>query len=84
MVLEEKIPAGDVVGLVVEAGRPLVTEARVFDVWKGKNIPTGKKSIAFSLTYQAADRVLMAEEIEETREKIIKRLSDALGARLRD
>jgi len=84
VVLEEKIPAGDVMGLVVEAGRPLVTEARVFDVWKGKNIPTGKKSIAFSLTYQAADRVLMAEEIEETREKIIKRLSDALGARLRE
>lgn len=83
-VLKEEISAQELVNVAMDAGRPLVKGVHVFDVWKGKKIPTGRKSIAFSLTYQANDRVLKADEIKETRERIIKRLSDKLGARLRE
>jgi len=83
-VVGEEIPAQEIVNVVMEAGRPLVKEVAIFDVWKGKNIPGGKKSVAFSMTYQAADRFLKADEIKRTREKIIRRLSDVLGAKLRE
>jgi phenylalanyl-tRNA synthetase beta chain len=84
VVLADKIPANELVDVVLEAGRPLVKEATVFDVWKGNSIPVGKRSIAFSLTYQADDHVLGADEIKNTREKIIKRLSETFSARLRE
>ncbi len=83
-VVAEEIPAHEIVRVVMEAGSPLVKEVVIFDVWKGKNIPVGKKSIAFSMTYQAANRVLKADEITRTRERIIRRLSEALSARLRE
>jgi phenylalanyl-tRNA synthetase beta chain len=67
----------------MRTGGPLVTEAAVFDVWKGEKIPAGKKSVAFSLTYQADDHVLKASEIDRVRERIIRSLSETLGARLR-
>jgi phenylalanyl-tRNA synthetase beta chain len=84
VVLADKIPANALVDVVLEAGRPLVKEAMVFDVWKGNSIPVGKRSIAFSLTYQADDHVLGADEIKNTRERIIKRLFEAFSARLRE
>jgi len=84
VVLEEKIPAQEIVKVAIEAGRPLVKEAAVFDVWKGDRIPAGKKSIAFSLTYQADDRVLKADEMKQIRERIIRQLSETFGARLRE
>ncbi|MBW2122110.1 MAG: phenylalanine--tRNA ligase subunit beta [Deltaproteobacteria bacterium] len=84
VVLKEEIPFHEIVSVVMEAGSPLVKEVELFDVWRGAKIPEGEKSIAFSLVYQADDHVLRAEEIKETRESIIDRLSDALGARLRE
>ncbi len=83
-ILAEDIPAHEIVNVVMEAGKPLVKEVVIFDVWRGKNIRAGKKSVAFSLTYQATDRVLKAGEIKRTRERIIQRLSDTLDARLRE
>ncbi len=83
-VLSEEISAHELVNVVMEAGKPLVTDVSIFDVWKGKNIPAGKKSVAFSMTYQAPDRVLNADEIKRTREKVIKGLSESLGASLRE
>jgi phenylalanyl-tRNA synthetase beta chain len=84
VVLEEEIPVHEIVRLAVEAGSPLVREVTVFDLWKGEKIPAGEKSVAFSLTYQADDRVLGADEMRETRERIIRRLAETLGARLRE
>jgi len=84
VVLEEEIPADRIVQVALEAGRPLVKEAVVFDIWKGEKIPAGRKSIAFSLTYQAEDHVLRADEMKQTRERIVKRLTDTLGASLRE
>jgi phenylalanyl-tRNA synthetase beta chain len=84
VVLEDDIPADRIVQLALEAGRPLVKEAVIFDIWKGEKIPAGRKSIAFSLTYQAEDHVLRADEMKQTRERIVKRLTEALGASLRE
>ena len=54
-----------------------------FDVYEGKNIPAGKKSLAFHITYQADDRTLKDEEVKKIEEKIIKGLEEKLGAEIR-
>ena len=84
MVLDEEVPADRIVQVALEAGRPLIREAVVFDVWRGGKIPGGKKSLAFSLTYQSEDHVLKADEIKQTREEIVRHLCDTLGASLRE
>jgi len=84
VVLGEDVPADRIVQVALEAGRPLIKEAVIFDVWRGGKIPDGKKSIAFSLTYQSEDHVLKADEMKQTRELIVRQLCDTLGASLRE
>ncbi|MEX1253557.1 MAG: phenylalanine--tRNA ligase subunit beta [Dehalococcoidia bacterium] len=61
----------------------LVRRARVFDVYEGDRIPAGKKSLAFSVTYQAPDRTLTDEEVAKARQSILERLKREAGAELR-
>lgn len=55
----------------------------LFDIYQGKGIDTGKKSIAFSVSYQAEDRTLTDEEVEEMVEKLKGELSRTFNALLR-
>ncbi len=61
----------------------LVESARVFDVYGGEGIAAGKKSIAFSVTYRAADRTLSDEDVGRARAKLLERLRREHGAELR-
>jgi phenylalanyl-tRNA synthetase beta chain len=60
-----------------------VEAVNLFDLYRGEQIGAGKKSLAYSLVYQAGDRTLTDEEVAEIRRKIITRLTEALGAELR-
>jgi phenylalanyl-tRNA synthetase beta chain len=60
-----------------------VTNIRLFDIYRGAQIGEGNKSLAYSLTYQAADRTLTDQEASQVRNKIVRRLEQELGARLR-
>jgi phenylalanyl-tRNA synthetase beta chain len=59
---------------------PLVREAAVFDEYQGEPIPEGRKSLAFSIAYQAPDRTLTDADVKKAREKIVARLAAKLGA----
>ena len=61
----------------------LVSDMQLFDLYVGEQIPDDKKSIAFRLTYQAADRTLKDEEVDKVQKHILERLSKELGAILR-
>jgi phenylalanyl-tRNA synthetase beta chain len=61
----------------------LVSDLQLFDLYVGEQVPAGKKSVAFRLTYQAADRTLKDEEVDEVQQRILERLSKELGAILR-
>ena len=61
---------------------PILERIRFFDLFRGKQVPKGKKSVAFSLTFRAPDRTLRSEEVEEARQSCIKALV-GLGAELR-
>jgi phenylalanyl-tRNA synthetase beta chain len=84
LVVDEEIPAGQVAFLINQTGGKTLTEVRLFDVYRGEQLGTGKKSLAYSLTYQAEDRTLTDDEVAKLRRKIVKRLERELGAKLRD
>lgn len=61
----------------------LIENIFIFDVYQGKGIPEGKKSIAFRITYRAFDRTLTAEEVENIHNKLIGKIMAETGAVLR-
>lgn len=62
---------------------PLVTEATIFDVYSGKPVPPGKKSLAYRLIYQSPRHTLTDEEVNEIQQQILDKLAKQLGATLR-
>lgn len=82
-VLDEATPAADVTALIWQTGGKMLTELQLFDVFRGGQLGSGKKSLAYHLTYQAADRTLTDKETAQVRNRIIKRLEIELGAKLR-
>jgi phenylalanyl-tRNA synthetase beta chain len=67
---------------VIEAA-PLVREARVFDVYVGGQVPAGKKSVAFAVTYQSDDHTLTDDEVAKAQRKLLERLRREFGAEVR-
>jgi phenylalanyl-tRNA synthetase beta chain len=82
-VVPDEVLAEDIEGQIRQAGGALLQEVRLFDVYRGEQIEQGRKSLAYALTFQAADRTLTDEEVAKVRHKIIKRLDEELGAKLR-
>lgn len=61
----------------------LLARVRLFDVFRSNVLGSDKKSLAYSLTYQAPDRTLTDTEATQIRQKIIRRLEQELSAKLR-
>jgi phenylalanyl-tRNA synthetase beta chain len=83
VVVDEKIPAGQVAGVIKQAAGRIMTDITLFDVYRSDQIGTGKKSLAYSLTYQATDKTLTDSDVAQIRQRIIRRLDQELGAKLR-
>ncbi|HLB46771.1 MAG TPA: phenylalanine--tRNA ligase subunit beta, partial [Anaerolineales bacterium] len=83
LVVDEGVAASRVESLIRETGGEMLTDVRLFDLYKGGQIGAGKKSLAYRLTYQAEDRTLTDAEAAQVREKIIRRANEMLGAVLR-
>lgn len=83
LVVDESLPAGQVEALIRQTGGKLLTGLALFDVFRGEQIGTGKKSLAYQLTYQNAERTLTDEDVAKLRQRIIRRLEQELGAQLR-
>jgi phenylalanyl-tRNA synthetase beta chain len=81
IVVDADVSAGR--GLEIIRASPLVTDAGVIDVYTGDQIPAGKKSLAFSITYQARDRTLSDADVAKQRDRIVERLRRELNAELR-
>jgi phenylalanyl-tRNA synthetase beta chain len=76
-------PAEKVLAEIRVAGGDLLTAAELFDLYTGEGIPSGTKSLAFALTYQASDRTLSDKEIIKAHEKVEGRLRHVLKAQIR-
>ena len=82
VIVDETVLAERVESLIKQTGGRTVANVKLFDVYRGDQIGAGKKSLAYSLTYQA-DRTLTDAEAAAIRTKIVKRLEHELGAKLR-
>jgi phenylalanyl-tRNA synthetase beta chain len=82
VIVDESVPAARVEALIRQTGGKIVTDVRLFDVYRGEQIGAGKKSLAYSLTYQS-DKTMTDAEAAAIRNKIVKRLEFELGAKLR-
>jgi phenylalanyl-tRNA synthetase beta chain len=69
--------------LITQSGRPLLVDVRLFDVFRGEQLGAGKKSLAYSLTFQANDRTLTDDVVAKQQAKIVQRLERELQAKLR-
>jgi phenylalanyl-tRNA synthetase beta chain len=83
LVVDEDLSAQEVQAAIVEAGGGLLRRVELFDLYRGQQIPPGKKSLAYSLTYQAEGRTLTDAEVARVQERIVRRLAQELGAELR-
>jgi phenylalanyl-tRNA synthetase beta chain len=83
VVVPAETTAAQVLAEVRAAGGDLLTDASLFDVYTGDRIPAGTKSLAFALSYQAADRTLGDKEIDKAHQKIEGRLRHMLKAQIR-
>lgn len=81
VVLDVDVPAGAI--RAAFEGSPLVASANPFDIYRGEQLPEGKKSVALSVRYQAPNRTLTQEDADREQGKILKRLSKQFGAELR-
>jgi phenylalanyl-tRNA synthetase beta chain len=83
VIVAESVPAEVVEHLIRQAGGKVVHKVRLFDLYRGAQIGKEKKSLAYSITYQAQDRTLTDKDVAAIRIKILRRLEQELGARLR-
>jgi phenylalanyl-tRNA synthetase beta chain len=83
VVVDETIPAIRVREEIQAAGGDILRGVGLFDLYRGTPIPVDRKSLAYSLTYQALDRTLTDEEVARVHGRIVEHLATELGARLR-
>jgi phenylalanyl-tRNA synthetase beta chain len=82
-VVDEGVPAGDLLAAARRAGGEELRQIRFLSDYRGDQIPEGKKSIAFSVAFQAADRTLADEDAGRLRAAIVAALGSEFGAELR-
>lgn len=83
LVVDETLSAVQVEKEIRAGGGEMLRGVRLFDVYRGPNLPAGKKSLAYALTYQAVDRTLTDKEVAKVHGKIVARAEKLLGATLR-
>jgi phenylalanyl-tRNA synthetase beta chain len=79
----EDVTAGELVDAAREAVGGELREMRPFDVYRGDQVGPGRKSIAFSVVFQSAERTLTDEDATELRARIVDTLAGRFGAELR-
>jgi phenylalanyl-tRNA synthetase beta chain len=82
-VVDEKTPADALLKAVAGADRKLIAKVALFDVYAGKGVPDGKKSLAVEVTVQPREKTLTEEEIEALSARIVAAVGKATGGTLR-
>ncbi|WP_309107211.1 phenylalanine--tRNA ligase subunit beta [Arthrobacter sp.] len=80
LVVPQDVPADDVLTALREGAGELLEDVALFDVYAGKGIEDGRKSLAFSLRFRAADRTLTAEEASAARGSAVALAASRFGA----
>ena len=81
--VDEAVAAGDLTRAVAGADKTLISQARVFDVYRGTGVPDGAKSVAVEILLQPREKTLTDAEIEALSAKVVAAAEKATGAKLR-
>jgi phenylalanyl-tRNA synthetase beta chain len=82
-IVDRSVKAGDIVRAAQGVDKKLITDVTVFDVYEGKGIDDGKKSIAIAVTLQPREKTLTDQEIDAVAAKIVAEVSKKTGGTLR-
>ena len=83
VVCEEAVTVGQLEKAIIKGARGLLKEVKLFDIYRGKGVDEGKKSVAFNLVFRADDRSLTGEEVDADVKNILATLETECGAVLR-
>jgi phenylalanyl-tRNA synthetase beta chain len=83
LVMDDEIEIGRVEKAIRESGKPYLRSLHLFDFYQGEQVKSGKKSIAFSLTFSSKERTLNEDEVNAAVEHILIHLKKQFGAELR-
>ncbi|MEJ0021143.1 MAG: phenylalanine--tRNA ligase subunit beta [Candidatus Doudnabacteria bacterium] len=84
ILVREDLPWGEIKELILKSNKQLIKSATLFDVYQGKNVSPGKKSLGFRIVYQADNRTLKDEEVTKIHKEILNELKSKFHAEIRD
>jgi len=83
LAVDVSIPAGAIRDLAAQAGGKLLKAVDIFDVYTGKQVPEGKKSVALSLVFRSDERTLTDEDTQKAWDRILSKLKATFQVELR-
>jgi len=84
VVVDKKISSLQIINTIKKVIPEILTDIRIFDVYQGKGVDFGRKSVALGLILQESSRTLTDQEVEDATSKVVIKLEKELGATLRD
>jgi phenylalanyl-tRNA synthetase beta chain len=84
LVVDDTVSHAEIVAAIENARNKLLERVEIFDIYRGTSIPTGKKSMAYSLTFRAADRTLTDAEVNGAHEQLKRSLVQTLKCEIRE
>jgi phenylalanyl-tRNA synthetase beta chain len=84
VIVEDGVPVGDLVRAARDSAPPYLADLRIFDVYRGKGIESGRKSVAFGLIFQETSRTLTDADADSGVAAVRSRLEETFNARIRD
>ena len=82
IIVDDEIAWKDITALIKTLS-PLIKKVKLFDIYQGKKIPSGYRSLAFSVLYQSTHRTLVKDEVDELQEEVEKRLRERYQTEVR-
>lgn len=83
VLVDAALPAAELIRSAMASGGGLLQQAEVFDIYSGKNLPEGKKSVALRLTFQSFEATLTDKKVGKAYDKIVKTIEQQFQATLR-
>jgi len=83
ILIDNTVPVAEIEKVIKDSCGKILENVQLFDVYRGKQIPDDKKSVAYALTLRSAEGTLAEEEINGAMNKIIKNIKEKLGGELR-
>ena len=84
LLVDEDMAVGKIEEVIRKHGKKILENVKLFDVYRGKQVEEGKKSVAFTLTYRDKDKTLTDDEVAAVHNDVLNALKDKLNAVLRE